>query len=209
MNRSLLPAFADERYIKVDGRPVFIVYKPEDIPDMTEVSELWREEARAFGFPDLYLINVERRKEERDPTEAFGFYAALEFQPNLKRMPPELKAGPWDSFLNRFRETKDPITRNRVFQYSDYVDHALQQDPVAYKRFPGLTPGWDNSPRRRNIMCTILLDATPEHYERWLREIYDRFEPYSPEDNFVFINAWNEWAEGNHLEPDRLPVLQL
>ena len=78
----------------------------------------------------------------------------------------------------------------------------LDRPVPPHKLFPGVSPGFDNSPRRPSG-ATIITGSTPELYERWLRAAVERFEPYSAEENLVFVNAWNEWAEGNHLEPSR------
>jgi hypothetical protein len=97
---------------------------------------------------------------------------------------------------------------NFIFEYADLVKQALSESFPAYPRIPCVCPGWDNSPRRK-ARATIYMNSTPELYERWLHEIVsrqaarmgsDENSGISPE-SLVFINAWNEWAEGNHLEP--------
>ena len=94
-------------------------------------------------------------------------------------------------------------TRHAIYDYAQVVEDHLALPTPPYKLFPGVSPGFDNSPRRPESGATIIRGSTPELYERWLREAIDRFTPYSTEENFVFVNAWNEWAEGNHLEPGR------
>ena len=95
-----------------------------------------------------------------------------------------------------------------MYEYEDLVRRALTEPLPAYPRIPCVCPGWDNSPRRKTG-AVIFINSTPERYERWLREIVNRQAArdgvdgnsgISPE-SLVFINAWNEWAEGNHLEP--------
>ena len=76
----------------------------------------------------------------------------------------------------------------------------LQKSVPAYTRFPCVTPAWDNTSRRKTN-AVIFKDSTPDLYEQWLRQVIERFVPSSAEENLVFINAWNEWGEGNHLEP--------
>ena len=77
----------------------------------------------------------------------------------------------------------------------------LARPDAGYLRYPCVTPMWDNSARRRQHGAAIFVGSTPELYARWLRDVIERFTPPSSEENLVFINAWNEWAEGNHLEP--------
>jgi len=87
--------------------------------------------------------------------------------------------------------------------YSNIVDNALQnyQTIKHWKEYPSVCPGWDNSPRKKTG-AYILHGSTPELYEKWLANTCERFEPFSEEENFIFLNAMNEWAESNHLEPD-------
>ena len=84
--------------------------------------------------------------------------------------------------------------------YSSVVAESLRDPDPDYRLYPCVSPGFDNTPRRPTG-ATVLLDSSPDTYEMWLRETVQRFEPFGPEENLVFVNAWNEWAEGNHLEP--------
>lgn len=72
-----------------------------------------------------------------------------------------------------------------------------------YKQFPCVSPGWDNSSRRVNKPFMAFVHSTPQLFGKWLQATLNKFKPYGKDENFVFINAWNEWAEGNHLEPDQ------
>ena len=91
-----------------------------------------------------------------------------------------------------------------VARYETLVDRALATPRVGYVRFRCVTPGWDNSARRRRG-ARILVGSTPQLYEKWLRSVVDltRAESRGREETIVFVNAWNEWGEGNHLEPDQ------
>ena len=91
----------------------------------------------------------------------------------------------------------------QLYDYDAVVEQHLAAEPVDYTRYPCVSPGFDNSPRRPERGATIITGGTPARYERWLRTATERFRPPSAEENLVFVNAWNEWAEGNHLEPDR------
>jgi hypothetical protein len=111
-----------------------------------------------------------------------------------------------DSKLSRVvRKTvrsNSAYARHRIYDYATVVQDNLDRPIPQCKVFPGVSPGFDNSPRRP-ADATILKGSTPALYEQWVRKTVERFEPYSAEENLVFVNAWNEWAEGNHLEPDR------
>lgn len=200
--RDLFPAFEDPRYIRVQNKPLFIVYKTADLPDSRATAERWREESRRAGIGDLYLLKIDNGFDEGTDPLGLGFDAAVEFQPAWlrigTRVPPP--------FAHRLKRALDSsvssFERHFVFDYPRVVENMLEATPPPYKRFPGVTPMWDNHARRAEG-AYILHGSTPALYERWLSAVLDRFRPPSPEENFVFINAWNEWAEGNHLEPDR------
>jgi len=90
--------------------------------------------------------------------------------------------------------------QHQIYDYAAVVERMLRNERPPYTHFPCVTPSWDNSARRKKD-AAIYKDSTPELYEKWLKGVIEKFEPSSPEENFIFINAWNEWAEGNHLEP--------
>jgi len=91
--------------------------------------------------------------------------------------------------------------RHNIFEYRELVERMLARSQPSYKRFPCVTPMWDNAARRQQG-AYIFRGSTPQLYEHWLEGVTRSWRPPSPGENLVFINAWNEWAEGNHLEPD-------
>jgi lipopolysaccharide biosynthesis protein len=197
--RYLCGVFSDPRYLKIDGKPVFLVYRTESFPDSRKTAAVWRQEARKQGFPDLYLIRVENFTPGIDPA-GIGFDAAMGFQPDWRRLPPR-------KLPTRREEWFAPAEakawkRDRIYSYEAMVRNVSKQPPPPYKSFPCVFPMWDNSARRKTD-AHVFYGSTPELYGRWLRETVRKFKPYSPGENLVFINAWNEWAEGNHLEPDQ------
>jgi lipopolysaccharide biosynthesis protein len=205
----LLHAFADPRYIRINGRPLFLVYRTELLPDPGRTADIWRERARSAGFEDLYLVRVESLSPGVDP-KTIGFDAAAEFAPDwrvigrarFRRERDDLVAKV-QRHLARVGMSPSAYMDHRVYEYDQLMDQMLAKPPVAYKRFRCATPGWDNSARRaRN--ATIFRGSTPQAYERWLRSLVaSTMEQFQGDERLVFVNAWNEWAEGNHLEPDQ------
>jgi lipopolysaccharide biosynthesis protein len=181
--RWLARAFSDPRYIRVGGRPLFLVYRASRLPDPLATTTRWREEARRLGVGELYLCRVESFPSEKSDPRALGFDAAVEFQPD------------WEHLAE-----PQSVETHRVFDYAASAARMLGKPAVAHRRYPSVTPAWDNTARRRQG-ATIVHGSTPDLYEQWLAGVVARFTPYSADENFVFINAWNEWAEGNHLEP--------
>lgn len=197
--RSLAAAFADPRYIRVDGKPVFIVYKINALPDIRKTIETWRDEAHRLGIGELYLMRMDSWGPHPDP-QSIGLDAAIEFQPDWIKMPGRQYGDFKTRALNKLGLKSSPFLHDTVMSYDDVVEAMIKKERPSYKLFPGITPAWDNSARRKKD-ATILIDSTPDKYETWLRHVINTFVPYSADENFVFINAWNEWAEGNHLEP--------
>jgi lipopolysaccharide biosynthesis protein len=197
--RYLAKAFADPRYIRIDNKPVFIVYRTELFPDIKSTVLTWRTEAERLGIGDIYLIRVERFTHDVQPQE-IGFDASMQFQPDGMAFPQRSYGKVQDKLLHRLGVKESIYTKNEVYSYQEYIDKAISQPAPTYKRYPCVTPSWDNSARRKEN--AIIFDkSSPVVYERWLKHVVGSFVPYSKEENLLFINAWNEWAEGNHLEP--------
>ncbi|PYL28303.1 MAG: hypothetical protein DMF39_09235 [Verrucomicrobia bacterium] len=203
--RWLANAFRDKRYIKVGERPLFLVYRARSIPDPVKTTSIWRDEARKLGFRELYLCRVESFAEEHERPACLGFDASVEFQPDWSSFPTltmPLRRGRMWQYLTRWGLSSKAYQQNDVYSYKRLAELMRRRDLPPYKRFPCVTPGWDNSSRRKRG-AIILKGSTPKLYRRWLEATLARFEPYGPGENLMFINAWNEWGEGSHLEPDK------
>jgi len=197
--KHLLEIFKDKRYIKVNARPLFIVYRIKSIPDAKEMIEIWNVEAKNMGFEKgLYILSTTSHGFEENPVP-LGFDASWDFLPYICSS----KASFNFRVVRKIRKIFNLKEKDRLVLYSNIVDTALQNYPNSkqWKEYPCVCPGWDNSPRRKTG-ALILHDSTPELYEKWLANTCEKFEPYSEDENFVFLNAMNEWAEGNYLEPD-------
>ncbi|MCG2794066.1 MAG: glycoside hydrolase family 99-like domain-containing protein [Weeksellaceae bacterium] len=195
----LLPIFKDERYIKVDGKPVFLIYRTNLLPDIKKTVEIWNNMAVDAGLKGLYLITVEALGSIIDPAK-INFDAAMRFQPNRRYRPVRELGGMVSRILNKLQIRKSFYYNGEIYEYNKFVDKAIEMKTVQYKIYESVTPMWDNSARRKKH-ATIYQGSTPEKYGYWLDHTVKNFNPFSTEENFVFINAWNEWAEGNHLEP--------
>ncbi|MBM3658657.1 MAG: glycosyl hydrolase [Actinobacteria bacterium] len=196
--RSLLPAFADPRYIRIDGRPLFMVYRSTLLPDSRRTTDVWREEASRAGIGDLYLCRWEH--DGRGDPAVLGFDASADFQPDFARLGRALRRDLPSRIIRRLHLSSQAYRTHWIWDYPAVVDGMLGRPAEDYLRFPSVSPSWDNTPRRQE-RGMILRNASPTEYERWLRTVLDRFTPPSPDENLLFINAWNEWAESNHLEP--------
>jgi hypothetical protein len=145
---------------------------------------------------EIYLAAVESfRNRERAAPATFGFDAAVEFQPDTLKLLTPFEKAYW-----RIAQKIGLLSGALLVDYARWARRALAQPARPYVRFPCVTPGWDNSPRRRR--GAFMLHHSRAHlYADWLARAIAAFQPPSSGENLVFINAWNEWAEGNHLEP--------
>ncbi len=185
--RWLLEAFADDRYIKIDGRPLMLIYRPLNFPDVKRTTDIWREEAVKAGFPDLYLVWVEGWGRPPGGPEAHGFDATVAFMPRAVG-------------IHNF--AVESVRTHTVIDYRATYEAVLHEPSFPWKRFPSVMVGWDNTPRRPR-KATIYDGVTPGEYQRWLQRTFDKHIGVREEENYLLILAWNEWAEGNHLEPDQ------
>jgi len=175
----------DPRYIRVDGKPIVLVYRVSKLANPRRTATVWREEARRLGIGEIFLASVESLKDDRADPAISGFDASVEFQPD------------WLALGHPSTITSEGA---RIYSYSDLVERMLKKKAPQYRRFPCVTTSWDNTARRRK--GAIVLDGSrPELYEIWLREVLAKAEASREPNPLVFVNAWNEWAEGAHLEP--------
>ncbi|MDI6803862.1 MAG: glycoside hydrolase family 99-like domain-containing protein [Bacteroidota bacterium] len=194
----LVPYFKDPRYIRVDNKPVFIIYNSVKFPDIKQTISTWRRMSKEEGF-EIYLCRFETFGNFGKSYLDVGFDAACQFPPFGRTYRNFIKDHP----IRLFKKTLNLFANNKfgnIYNYKEYVEYNCKQDLYDYKIYPGIMPSWDNSPRKDRGYI-IFNNSTPSLYKMWLTHIVKYFKPYSSEENFIFINAWNEWAEGNHLEP--------
>jgi 2-polyprenyl-3-methyl-5-hydroxy-6-metoxy-1,4-benzoquinol methylase len=187
---SVTPFFRDPRYLRVRGAPLLIVYRPQQIPDPVATVRRWRQYCRANGIGEIHLVAA--LTHGNTDFENLGFDAGVEFPPH-------------NTFTENLRDqlgAKRELT-GLITPFGAVAEAHLARDYSQRQVYRTITPCWDNTARfaERAIM---FLDGTPENYERWLagaahRTVAER----APGERLVFINAWNEWAEGCHLEPDQ------
>jgi len=171
------------------------------MPDPAHTAEIWREEAMRAGIGELYLAKVESFVSGVDP-RSIGFDAAVEFAPDWRNMGDLFYRNSFHRLLIKLKVLSDIYLKQEVAQYGSLVRKMVGKPLPNYMQFRGVTPGFDNT-SRRSEGAAIFLGATPEKYEAWLREIVRQtLETHQGDERIIFVNAWNEWAEGNHLEPD-------
>ena len=191
----LKPAFADPRYLKVAGRPLFLVYAPTFLPDAERVLDQWRSWCVEAGLPELFIAGVNfDGGASRLPA---GFDAAV-----MQNFPAASTWYPWDQPVAKISRY---ITVRRgmptVVDYAEATERMLPSVEALSNGFPTVVPNWDNSPRSGH-RGLALHDSTPEKFRQHLRNGIALLRDRPLDLRILFVKSWNEWAEGNHLEPD-------
>jgi len=188
--RSVTPFLRDARYIRIDGALLLIVYRPQNLPDPARTAAVWRAYCRAEGLGELHLCAA--------LTHGNLDYAGLGFDSGVEFPPHNIQLTALNAQL-RFHE---PFLGN-VVAYHEVAGSYLDRTYPGANVYRGVCPCWDNT-ARTGSRAMVLLNGTPANYEYWLSEaIRKTMAAFPGQDRPVFINAWNEWAEGCHLEPDR------
>lgn len=181
----------DRRYIKIQGKPLLMVYRPMLIPEVKKMVEIWRDYCRRIGLGELYLV-LAHSFDSVDP-ESIGFDAAVDFAPNNMTLD---GVGHKVDFINH-------KFSGSIYDYKSAIDLARKYVPPSYTKFRSVCPSWDNEARKTG-KGTVLDGATPSLYKEWLGVVNQQtIENNEADKRLVFINAWNEWAEGAYLEPDK------
>jgi O-antigen biosynthesis protein len=182
----------DERYIRIDDKPLLLVYRPSLLPSAKETAKRWRKWCLQNGIGEIYLAYTQAF-ETVDPNK-YGFDAAIEFPPN-NSLPPN---------VTKFVKPLNDSFCGTVYDWRFFVERSHGYKEPGYKLFRGVCPSWDNTARRKN-KGTLFANSTPHGYQEWLgnavAETCARIA--NPNERLIFVNAWNEWAEGAHLEPDQ------
>ena len=189
----LIRYFRDPRYVRINGRPVLLIYRVDLFPDFARTAALWREMCLAQGIGEIYLAMVasfDEAQKRRRP-QSVGCDAAVQFPPHGGGVATPPRADLPSDF------------RGTLWDYEELVLSYLRQSPPAAPYFPGVMPSWDNTARRMST-ASVFEGATPGAFQAWLEDaIRLTCEHNVGDERIVFVNAWNEWAEGTHLEPDQ------
>jgi glycosyl transferase family WbsX len=193
---AVLPALGDRRYFTVEGRPLFYVFRPEEIPDIASWCRRWRDMARASGLPGLYLVAEMHdglgEGVNCDDPRGMGFDAGVYVRLPADNSPAQLA---------RVR-----IRRKLSGGGPDVYPYLKRPAPLPSRHlgrpiYPAVFPNWDNTPRSgRNGL--VLRGSHPEHFQRHVEAATRELVGRPPDERIVFVKSWNEWAEGNYLEPD-------
>lgn len=203
---ALLPSFLDRRYIEVEGRKLFIIYRPAQIPNLKEFVDCWNALARKHGFNKFFFISGDFNASGEPFEELDGvFFRSLGDIIEEHREPPNNVR-----FIHRVRRIMARVILRRIgatpamplcCSYETFVRHLgamALQDNV----YPCAIPNWDTTPRC-GARGQILRGSTPALFASLVRMQIEKLSNRAPQRRLLFIKSWNEWAEGNYLEPDK------
>ncbi len=192
---AIVAAFRDERYLRVEGRPVFYVFRPEELPDAARFVDRWQQMARAAGLDGMYLVAESSDLLGRGPKYTRGEQDGFDSSAYI-RLP--ARTEPRD--VTAMRARRKLLRGLEVYPYArEPLPLPAELDADHY--LPAVYPNWDNTPRsgRRGL---ALHGASPEKFRPHVRAAVDSLAARPADERLLWIKSWNEWAEGNHLEPD-------
>lgn len=192
--KDLARYFSSKNYIKIDGKPLILVYRVKNLPLFYRTAAVWRNYAAANGIGDLVIAAVESFELSALPEDPqkFGCDITVEFPPHQMVHDNARKV-----------EVVNPKYTGTVHDYRALArEYMVRQEP-GWSRIRSVLVGWDNTPRRQNNSL-VLENGSPGAFQAWLEWTIERtLEQNLGDERIVFINAWNEWCEGSYLEPDQ------
>jgi len=198
--RWLAKVFSDNRYMRVNNRPLFVIYRAPALTDAKHLIDTIKTECTRLGLPEPYIIGRDTHNPGMDMRE-FGCDITESSAPNLGVLPRVFEPINW--FQDGLRNIKlgAGAFDLKVFDY-EQACQLMEAARPRHDHIPGFFTGWDNTPRRGR-RAVILVRSTPEAFGRGLEKVLKSVNHKASEERVVFLNAWNEWAEGMCLEPDQ------
>jgi lipopolysaccharide biosynthesis protein len=193
---TLLPAFLDKRYIRVDDKPLFSIYSPFDLPNISEFIELWQKLAKENGLKGIHFVAHTYKKEDIDNLIAKGFSGV-----NIVRLFNFFNKN--YSFIDKVKMKlkKTILHKGLILDYAKYSPFFNEPEDSLIHCYPTIIPNWDHSPRSGRS-GHIFINATPKAFKKHVINTLKLIKNKPLDHQIVFLKSWNEWAEGNYMEPD-------
>jgi len=194
---SLLEAFLDKRYVKVDNKPLFVIYKPTLLPDARQFMDIWNNLAVKEGLTSgMFFVGHTNLSSGIKEIIKLGFDAV-----NVVRI--------GDCKQDKLFLAKNiiPLAKHKLLNkpmkisYADAIEIFSQSIDYDVNIFPSLIPNWDHTPRSAN-KGLVLHNSTPDLFSKHIKNVFKSVEDKPEEKQIIFVKSWNEWGEGNYLEPD-------
>lgn len=188
----MLPAFKDDRYMKVDGKPIFGIFDSYNFKDFQSFKEIWNGLAIENGLKGFYFFGFTFKTDKKDEILSYGYDSVV-----LDEIIQFRYSGM--SIINKMRNIL--FHTPKILHYNDYMRYVLSHYSLKDNFHPCINPNFDHSPRSKE-RGVVICDHSPEKWELLCRKTFKICSERDGDSNLVFIKAWNEWGEGNYLEPD-------
>ncbi|KIC03413.1 lipopolysaccharide biosynthesis protein [Flavobacterium sp. JRM] len=192
----VLPAFKDKRYITVEGKPLFYIYQPFKLPNTQLFMELWQKLAKENGLEGIYFVANHDEPASYQSVIDLGFDAV-----HLNRMFAFGKKNKTILIKLYLFLKRKILNISNVFNYKDVYSSFIGEEDSKTNVFPTIIPGWDHTPRS-GLKGLVYHNSTPDLFGKHLKEAIEITKNKEAEKNIIFLKSWNEWAEGNYMEPD-------
>lgn len=191
---AILPMLRDKRYIQVDGKPLLVIYRPLQLPDGKAWVDRWQQMAHEAGLSGLYLVGHTLYRKEANAVLGIGFDAVNivpigDVKRNLRLALRHLPT------LLRYLSGNAPLVYDYAEAMKTFDSKKIQREDV----IPTLLPNWDHSPRS-GVRALVLNKATPQAFRTHVQAVCKTIE--GKKNQLVMLKSWNEWSEGNYIEPD-------
>ena len=191
----VLPYFLDSRYIKEENCPLFAIYKPLHVTNMTRMMEIWNNLAKQYGFEGVkFIAYTEESQVEFTKLTSLGFSLVISNRMNAIR---HNHSQIWRYINATFRYV---FSVPYVAQYKNIIKELTSKETLDEQVIPTMMPNWDPSPRRGSY-SHLWINSTPSLFKQHVKDVLSKIK--HKQNKLVFIKSWNEWGEGNYLEPDR------
>jgi hypothetical protein len=200
---AVLDAFKDPRYIRVDNKPLFYIYKPGSVPDTLELIDTWNSLANENGLDGIYFVAPDSFPEKNAQeffTKGYNGIHSFRFEESFTKIPGhKLYQRIMRKFLRTFKLSKK-IDLN-IYDYREFIKNLVTENDAQRSFFPTIYPAWDNSPRC-GVNGLIMENSTPDTFRVHVRKALNVVKDKEFDKRIIFLKSWNEWAEGNYMEPD-------
>lgn len=210
----LVKAFCDSRYFRINEKPLFLIYNASAIPNLKNIIKVWRESVKEHNINDIYICSVKSYHNRLSDAEiiGLGFDALVDFIPTPSTLP-DRKISSYPRYfissvisklLNKLgiQDNRFLPSKTSVYNYKSVANKVMNRPRSEFRTYQCIIPGWDNSARRKQNSAVIQNNDTVL-YKKWLWKLLENIKNDPDDEKIIFINAWNEWAEGCHLEPDQ------
>jgi hypothetical protein len=193
---TLLPAFKDNRYIRVDNKPLFMIYSCTEMPDISSFMQLWNQLAKSNGLEGIHFVAQTYKEGEIESLIRKGFDGV-----NVVRLFHFFKKD--FSFIEKcyMKLMRLLFGKGRIVQYKRASKYFTGEEDFKEYCYPTIIPNWDHSPRSGRS-GHIMVDSTPSLFFKHVKATLKTVQGKEPQHKLIFLKSWNEWAEGNYMEPD-------